>query len=459
MREGRAPPRGSWAAEMGSNWLDISYDVRFTCQQCGDCCRGLNVTLLPGEKERLEAFDWASASPRLAEEDLFVPVPARGGPAGPLFHLAQREGSCVFLEEDRRCLIHDRLGYAAKPLVCRQFPLVFAEEPSTTVVSASFACRSVAEHVGRPLRDQEVEIRALLEDPLGQEVRDKGVQVSGRLSVPDRIVLTAQIGLDWYSYQALEMAMVAMLEEDTHTLAVRLLAVHNLVEGAVAQYGRGIKTTASFSDWIAHMKSDAGQYWLYQEASAGRAGSPGRQRATLAPLISLVEARWAAERGVAQAKGMLGQAVALAQGRGPVLLPSLEAGIHLEEMSRVIFDQDSPRLQPVLVRYLGECLRRKVMLRQPSVRKGSYYLLVYFALVRWYAVALAVARSRGEAGVEELREAIRTVEKCYVHHNLLPKLLAEQATVASLMSLLMDLVSTPADLVTNFYRGSGGSRA
>ena len=39
------------------------------------------------------------------------------------------DGACTFLDRDGLCLVHKRLGEAAKPRVCRQFPFVFVAAP------------------------------------------------------------------------------------------------------------------------------------------------------------------------------------------------------------------------------------------------------------------------------------------------------------------------------------------
>ena len=442
---------------VAGNDLDVAHDVRFTCRRCGDCCRAFAIPLMPGEKEKLERFDWEAVSPRLRERDLFVRIPGDVAAVEPRFVLGRLDGRCVFLEDDNGCLIHQQLGYEAKPLACRLFPFVLALEPFGTVVSASFACSSVARQEGAPLRSRESEISSLGHDPLWQAAEEAGVELGGRVRVPERIVLAADVGLDWYSYQALERAMVAMLLEPSHTLAVRLLAIYRLVDGAVAEYGRGSKTTSPFATWMEHMTRGSGERWLYRAEPGDSSGSPGRQRAGLAPLISLVEARWGPERDVGRQRWPLGQVVALARGRGRVFLHSLESEIGLEEMDRVELDQDSPALQPLLVSYLEECLRRKALLGYPNVLKGTRYLLVYLALVRWYSVAAAVARGRRRAGIEEVREAIRTVEAGYAHHTLLPRLLAQHGPSSFLVTLLLDMACSPADLITNFYvRGAVG---
>ncbi len=458
--------------------LDISHDLRFTCRRCGACCRDRIVPLIPGEKERLEALGLTFSSPRLAGKALFVSTVGDELPAASLYRLAHLEGNCPLLEEDNSCLIHSLHGYGAKPLACRLFPLLFVREPYSTVVSASFACSSVVDGTGTPLRLQEAEIRSL-QAQLTRVSDARPVACDALFTVPGRIVLAAQVGLDWYSYQALERAMIAILEDEAHTLAVRLLAMHALVSSAVAEYGRGFKTTSPFATWMEHMNSGHGQRWLFQEASAGKTGSARKQNAVLAPLISAMESRYAAK--LARLHGRAGpedallplaarhpllarmprgsaglrEVLALARGRGRLFLPSLAAHLDPGTDSHVAFPQDSPLLRPLLVRYLGESLRRKALLRHANLLKGTLYLLVHFALVRWYAVALAAHRAQSSVEMAELRDAIQAVERCYLQGDALTSALAERPRLAFLMGMMLDLVSSPVDLVHNPYRGAG----
>ena len=84
--------------------------LRHRCTTCGGSCQGVNVRLLdPDELARVV---------RLGQE-LAVAEPVVGN------RLRQTEdGRCVFLDETHLCTLHARFGADAKPLICRQYPLV-----------------------------------------------------------------------------------------------------------------------------------------------------------------------------------------------------------------------------------------------------------------------------------------------------------------------------------------------
>ena len=93
-------------------------NLRFECTRCGDCCRGWQILLGPGELERLSALDWNGRVDTLVETNI-VDGSARSGRRV----LARRpDGACVFLGTENQCQIHEHFGGETKPLVCRLFP-------------------------------------------------------------------------------------------------------------------------------------------------------------------------------------------------------------------------------------------------------------------------------------------------------------------------------------------------
>lgn len=71
------------------------------------------------------------------------------------YRLAQRpDGSCVFLMEDGLCRIHKELGFDAKPLVCRMFPLQIVPRDHSAVVTIRRACPSAAADLGQTVEEQ-----------------------------------------------------------------------------------------------------------------------------------------------------------------------------------------------------------------------------------------------------------------------------------------------------------------
>jgi lysine-N-methylase len=145
--------------------------LRFTCTRCGDCCRGWNVMLGPGEEEALRAREWEGREPDLVAASTVVTTALPGG--GRARRLARHDdGACVSLGTDSLCRLHRHFGAGAKPLMCRLYPFAFVPVGGRLGVDASFACRSIAQGSGAPLAEQAAEWTALL--------AETGAPVEGR---------------------------------------------------------------------------------------------------------------------------------------------------------------------------------------------------------------------------------------------------------------------------------------
>src|SRR4051794_39740930 len=90
---------------------------RWSCHQCGVCCRGSIVPLSAEDVARLEAQKWHE------RPDLKGVATTASYPGGGRQLAKRSDGSCVFLLDDALCRIHKELGFQAKPLIWRMFPL------------------------------------------------------------------------------------------------------------------------------------------------------------------------------------------------------------------------------------------------------------------------------------------------------------------------------------------------
>jgi lysine-N-methylase len=79
--------------------------------------------------------------------------------------LAKRaDGACVFLEEDGLCRIHKELGFEAKPLICRMFPLQLIPHEKQAVLTLRRACPSAAADRGLELAEQLADAQAYAQE-------------------------------------------------------------------------------------------------------------------------------------------------------------------------------------------------------------------------------------------------------------------------------------------------------
>lgn len=189
--------------------------LHFTCSRCGDCCRQWNVLLGPSEAERLESLPWEGNDEDLKNVSPHRPVP--GDESSGRRALARRDdGACVFLGALNQCRIHERFGEREKPLMCRLFPFGFLPMGDRVAVDVSFACRAVSEEKGEPLSARVSEWQRLLgEAPRG----------------PDRHRFSKKYRIPGALLWELEHHLVEILSDDSLSLLDRirsLLEFHRL---------------------------------------------------------------------------------------------------------------------------------------------------------------------------------------------------------------------------------------
>lgn len=176
----------------------------------------MEVPLSVAEIERLEKQGWTTAD---------GVDPAKMIVAGVnryrLGH--QPDGSCVFLDADKRCRIHAKFGEAAKPLACRLFPLVVYPAGKQMYVGLRFSCPSAVANQGQPLAAQTAAASRMAREffPDGWE------------TLPPPAV-AATPGLDWPDFLRYVRWLDATLAVENVPVALKLLrALHWLgkVEG------------------------------------------------------------------------------------------------------------------------------------------------------------------------------------------------------------------------------------
>ena len=130
--------------------------------------------------------------------------------------LARRaDGACVYLGESNQCRIHEYFGESSKPLMCRSFPFGFSRVGERVAVDVSFACRSVAEQVGRDVAARKAEWSRLLD---GVESTSTGHRFSKKYVVDSDLL--------W----ELEGTLIELLSDETMTSVDRLRVVSEFMK-------------------------------------------------------------------------------------------------------------------------------------------------------------------------------------------------------------------------------------
>ena len=158
-------PRGPLSSDRVAASLRIDAEQRFTCSQCGRCCRRpweIVVTASEAELYRSKnAARWYRDTAAGDEGTPSDPFEAIAGTRG--FHKIRKrdDGACGFLSPENRCRLHEELGGLCKPLTCRMFPYRFHPAGDEIVVETSFCCPTTIANVGATVVEQRNDVQAL----------------------------------------------------------------------------------------------------------------------------------------------------------------------------------------------------------------------------------------------------------------------------------------------------------
>jgi len=165
--------------------FDVPEQVRFTCSECGDCCRGVQVLLEEDERQALAARDWSGLASDL--EGAATTVVLTEGPLKGRHRLAHRaDGSCVYLGARNQCRLHEHFGPEAKPRTCRMYPFAFRPMGERVAVDVAFSCRAVSEGSGVEVRAHEEEWAGLLLEV--QAPAPPAIRLAGREVAPSIVL-------------------------------------------------------------------------------------------------------------------------------------------------------------------------------------------------------------------------------------------------------------------------------
>jgi Fe-S-cluster containining protein len=376
--------------------LRLAGGVVFTCQSCGDCCRG----------DWLIGVDDVShgALKDAGHGDKFKPLPLPLLSGERMTFVRAPGGACVFLSGDNRCGIHNDLGYEAKPQVCREFPYHFVETPDGITAGLSFACSAVLNHQGVPLAEQSGAVSAVAAG-------------SARITpIPDPIVLYSGVDIDWPRYRAIEEGLLAVMGDETLPVPRTLLTGSLLVALAVSlarleQRGSG-RTLLSGLEEIA-----AARHRPLVDVAMG-VRPPVRPSLThLAPLYTWLEF----SRAKASRFGLVAALYRnyLRFRRRAGLVPDLfsEGGsFDVAAVTSVRFDTDNPAVGGFLREYWRHVVERKTLTPTHGVFRGYHTMLTLYAFMKWMARLRAHRDRRTETRLDDVRAAVRLVEQRFVLH-------------------------------------------
>ncbi len=202
-----------------------SENARWSCSQCGDCCR--LYTLGPVEPEVVADLKTRGISTQwpIASEGW---VETRQTQNGPAYFLKHRDGACVFLEADNKCAVHRLYGEEAKPGFCRTFPFdrVRVLNQETFTIRPECSGYGLTFDTGTPMVQR---ADALLEEDVP----------TPRYWSPDTVALGLGVGVDLKTWVDAEKALLQRLRQarvEGHPICVVRDAMMSALPDSVTEH-------------------------------------------------------------------------------------------------------------------------------------------------------------------------------------------------------------------------------
>lgn len=115
---------------------------RYECTGCGRCCRASWTIAVDDQAESgVRTSQAYERKKRQGYRPLQIVEERLALSKAP-------DNTCVFLDSDDRCELHQELGGPAKPIVCQTYPYLFIETPDGVFTALSYACPAVLESQG-----------------------------------------------------------------------------------------------------------------------------------------------------------------------------------------------------------------------------------------------------------------------------------------------------------------------
>lgn len=128
----------------------FSTGSKYTCINCGRCCTHWGISVADKTADELLKYDWGTKYADLKGYEIMVK--RKSEISGESYFMNMRkDGRCPFLDDKNFCRIHSELGYDAKPLTCKRFPLQLVEGRRSIYARLSYYCPAVAQGEGQPL--------------------------------------------------------------------------------------------------------------------------------------------------------------------------------------------------------------------------------------------------------------------------------------------------------------------
>ena len=445
-------------------------NVHYSCVCCGECCRKWQVLINQEEADRFSKDDWVKSldeagleGSKFAKDGIFYPreeVPPPPDDPGYIkfvsdlkYSLKLRDSDkCVFLNEKNLCHMHAEKGLDYKSHTCKAFPVKPLYLPDGSVqANFSFFCPGVTDECEAEI--SEASIQKLLEDD-----NDMGI-IADKLRICDNIEISYKnmLALNHFiadfltdkanashhndagyePYHEVWNSVGSALNFDERIVAVMFFVI------AISKLARTIHSKSP-DEFDALFAAEIAKRDVLKELMANCAAraekTPIKNYAPLILMIfiSIHQVSRKEMSNFSKAATIIFNMVKCASDSGSFDFKDFDFNVKFADHSKVVFDLNDTRSAALVERYVSHLIFRKKVFFTSHILRGYQYILLFYALVKWYAKSFAVERKASSTDFSDVSRAVRFVEKAFATHSIIINLLENNKNYTSFFDPLFE---------------------
>lgn len=395
----------------------IPENFRYSClPDCAVCCKAdWSIDIDEETFKNLSKVEWGEISKRFAGKKKFIEKKHKK-----YFELI--EGKCIFLDDDKYCLIHKKMGFDAKSSTCKIYPLKFIKTADGIIVRLSFVCPSIIKNTGVPLEEQIGEIKKIA-----------SLKPEQMRQIDETVAVSEDFKISWTDYKKLENFILDLLQtgdnyESSLKSAAKFLRI--VLEG--------LQKNEEISGILE--KIDKKKLFVRPSISDGKKENDDtftkKQRLYYALFVGY---EFVGRANVSVFK-KYGNLVKLILKKGTLELNGRKFDVSL--VYQTYFDIENKENMKLIKKYIGHLIFTKWHLlptdfSTPNLISGYSLTLVIYSLVKWFSRAFAVLRGSSIVELCDVENAVSIVDLNYAGHITKETLFLNSPVFSKICNLLI----------------------
>ncbi|HAX61917.1 MAG TPA: hypothetical protein DCX95_05105 [Elusimicrobia bacterium] len=388
----------------------------YTClPNCAVCCKNWSIDIDEETYKNLSKVEWEKISEKFVGRKKFIEENNRK-----YFELI--DDKCIFLDDDKYCLIHKKLGFDAKTSTCKIYPFKFIKTADGIIVRLSFVCPSIIKNTGIPLEEQIAEIEKIASLKPEQMRR-----------INETVAVNEDFKISWPDYKKLENFILDLLKtgnnyESSLKSAAKFLRI--VLEG--------LKKKEEISGILE--KIDKKNLFVRMDTS----GEKKENDDTFTKKQRLYYALFVGYEFVGRAKGSVfkkySNLVKLILKKGTLELNGKKFDV--SRVDQTYFNIENKENMKLVKKYIEHLIFTKWHLlptdfSTPNLVSGYSLILVIYAIVKWFSKAFAVLRGTSVVELCDVENAVSIVDLNYAGHITKETLFLNSPVFSKICNLLI----------------------